>query len=504
MLIGLFVLAPDRAPAADITVDAGGVCTLAEAIDSANNNNANGNGCVDGVEYEDDIITLETDIVLGATLPPVTGSVILEGQGHAIDGNDDSSIGSVLRIAADGDLTLNEAIITGGYADSKGGGVYNEGAVTLTNSTVSGNTASSSGEQSLGGGIYNHNEGLVILTNSTVSGNHASQGGGIYSNYGTILVTDSAISGNTGPEDDYGGGGICSIFSRIILDRSVVSNNTAVLGGGIYNAFGSVILTDSTIRDNTGPGDGSGYGGGIYNSNYGSVILTRSVVVGNTAVMGGGINNISGTIMLTNSTISGNYTSTPVSAGSSAGGGIYNNDTVILIHSTASRNYASTDSSSGTAKGGGIYNYGTVILSSSIISGNRSYDAGDEVENYGTVHADDFNLLGEKSGDNAKAFSGFAPGSSDITATSDGTDPTALSAIIFPLADNGGRTMTHALVPGSPAVDLDITCSTGLTTDQRGEHRPVGAGCDAGAFEGSVTSGGSKAFLPALYFLLLR
>ena len=64
--------------------------------------------------------------------------------------------------------------------------------------------------------------------------------------------------------------------------------------------------------------------------------------------------------------------------------------------------------------------------------------------------------------------------------------------------------MTHALVPGSPAIDIDATCSTGLSTDQRGELRPVGAGCDAGAFEGSISPAKSTGFLQAVFGLLLQ
>jgi hypothetical protein len=77
----------------------------------------------------------------------------------------------------------------------------------------------------------------------------------------------------------------------------------------------------------------------------------------------------------------------------------------------------------------------------------------------------------------------FVPSSTDVTATSDGTRPTELAAILSPLADNSGRTQTHALPEGSPAIDLDTACSNELITDQRGYPRPVGAGCDAGAYE---------------------
>lgn len=127
---------------------------------------------------------------------------------------------------------------------------------------------------------------------------------------------------------------------------------------------------------------------------------------------------------------------------------------------------------------------GTVILRSSVVSGNVSGNFGREVFALeGTVIADSYNVFGHSGKSNANAFYGFIPGAKDVTATSDGTKPTALAAILSPLADNGGATQTYALPMCSPAVDLDATCSTVLSTDQRGYIRPVGSGCDAGSFE---------------------
>jgi hypothetical protein len=99
------------------------------------------------------------------------------------------------------------------------------------------------------------------------------------------------------------------------------------------------------------------------------------------------------------------------------------------------------------------------------------------------VNADSYNLFGHSGESTAEAFIGFTPSGSDVTATSDGGAPTALAAILLSLASNGGPTQTHALVTDSPAVDLDATCGLGMTIDQRGYARPVGFGCDAGAYE---------------------
>ncbi len=102
-----------------------------------------------------------------------------------------------------------------------------------------------------------------------------------------------------------------------------------------------------------------------------------------------------------------------------------------------------------------------------------------------------FNLFGHKGVTNAQTFENFERGPTDITATSNGTDPTVLSDILNPtLANNGGPTRTHALVPRSPAIDAvpDGACPP-PDTDQRGVGRPQdgngdgGVACDIGSFE---------------------
>ena len=121
-----------------------------------------------------------------------------------------------------------------------GGGIVNDGAVTLEDSTVSGNTAT----LSHGGGIYN--TGAVTLEDSTVSANTAhGGGGGIFNDSGTVTLKDSTVSANTAD----GGGGIYNT-GAVTLKDSTVSGNTARFAGGIANQ-GTVTLTDSTVSGNT-------------------------------------------------------------------------------------------------------------------------------------------------------------------------------------------------------------------------------------------------------------
>ncbi len=469
----------------NIIVDADGVCTLADAITAANTNAPSG-GCPAGCD--NDTITLETDVLLATALPQISSTVTIEGQGYAIDGNNDPNVGSVLRNGVNGNLILNEVTVTKGKSFA-GGGINNEGVLALINSTVKNNSVSclDSATDAFGGGITNTKS--LTMTNSTVSDN---------------FVFCDQEGAHT-----YGGG--------IVNDgdeATATLNNSKVMGNSVVNNAGGAIT----------------FGGGIVNGGItnGTLTLNASIVNGNSVLSksyaaGGGIANFedNGTVTvltLNNSTVSGNSTlpdpnwsEGDIFWSMSSGGGIANWGTMQEGPVAVLNNSTITDNSAKDI-GGGIENVGgTVVLRGSILSGNNTTQSDDSNEIYnaesydkGTVTANNYNLLGQSGETNTEAFDGFTPGSTDLTAISDGTNPTALSDILSPLADNGGPTLTHALVTGSPALDLDADCSTGLTEDQRGYPRPEteGTGCDAGAFEGSVSS--NKAFLPAIYLLLFN
>ncbi|XCN74700.1 MAG: choice-of-anchor Q domain-containing protein [Candidatus Electrothrix aestuarii] len=348
-----------------------------------------------------------------------------------------------------------------GNNDANVGSVLNiisTGDLTLNEAIVT------HGYTALGGGIYN--DGNVALTNSMVSDNTAtSHGGGIYG-YGNITLTNSTISGNT----------------------------ATLSSGGIGSTFGSVTLISSTVSGNT-----AGEAGGI-SSQEGSVTLLNSTVSNNTAENIGGIKNVDGSLTLVNSTVSSNTATAHVV------GGVYNlqyeSDAIVtLTHSTISNNTAEENI-------GGIYNYdGTVTLTSSLISGNIALGLVNELanDNMGSINANSYNVFGHNAETNTDAFLNFTPSGNDVNATSDGTNTPLASILDTTLTNNGGPTQTHALPSGSPAIDLDTTCSAGLSEDQRGEVRPSGAGCDAGAFEfeSTLPHDNNTGFLPAVYLLLL-
>lgn len=205
--------------------------------------------------------------------------------------------------------SISNLTIANGNASS-GGGIKNDGPLTVTNSTLSDNVGGSGGGDGGGGGGI-ENTGALTVTNSTFSGNSASGnnalGGGIAS-AGTLTVTNSTFSGNTASV----GGGIYNNSGPLTVTNSTFSGNSAPFGGGIYNVYGPVIVTNSTFSGNsaTTSGTNGGFGGGIENSFYGTLTLTNSTLSGNSASFdGGGIynyNDIHSTLKLTNTIIAGN------------------------------------------------------------------------------------------------------------------------------------------------------------------------------------------------------
>ncbi len=396
--------------------------------------------------------------------------------------------------------TLENLIIQNGFGDSPGGGgiLNNGGALTLISSTVLSNT-SPYPAGGIGGGIFN--AGAVTIISSTLSNNSASFGGGaIFNLEGTITLTQATITGNTASDPCCsGGGGGSGVENRgtLVISNSTINNNGTLdlaggtRGGGIYNA-GAATIISSTLGNNSAPYDGgaifnsgtltltqanitgntignlccSGFGGGGGIENVGTLVISNSTI-SNNRILGGfdgiAINNIDGTLILDNSTISGN-SGTAVSVDNFYG-------TVSLNSSTVSNN------------SNGIRNRaGSVTLRNSIVAGNNGADCVNDTGYGGAVTSLGYNLI--QSNSNCTLIA------SDLTG-----DPR-----LGPLQNNGGSTPTHALLFGSPATDAGnpagCTDNLGnpLNADQRGV--PRARRCDIGAYE--YDGPFFQAFLPLL------
>jgi hypothetical protein len=304
-------------------------------------------------------------------------------------------------------LTVSAATISGGRSadcpdasdpgvDSCGGGVLSHGTLTVNQSRVINNTATSSANGGIfveGGGIENI-AGATTVSRSEVSGNTASYtgsepfsaafGGGIGNetslagDQGSLTVDQSRLVDNTvsatGSSGEIGDGGFAEggaidNFAPAKVDRSVISNNHSIApdsgsarAAGVLNAIGaSMAVSRTAITDNTASApNGEAIGGGIQSdSRTATLTLTDSIVSGNTlnvtgagSAIGAGIDNSLGTVTISNALITDNAART--TGGSAAGGGLRNRGTTSLTHVVVSDN----TTTGSTALGGGLRNSG--------------------------------------------------------------------------------------------------------------------------------------------------
>jgi CSLREA domain-containing protein len=349
--------------------------------------------------------------------------VTIRGAGNTATILDADRLDRMFDILSPARVTLSQMTVQKGVDNGWcGGGIRNNGVLTLTHALVIANSSSVSG-----GGFCNE-DGADATLETVAFGNNAAWHGAAINNSGTLTLT------------------------RVAMTFDTASGNA----GGLYN-WGPATLTDVTIAGETAAGDG----GGIYNG--GTLTLTNSTLSGNQATGGnGGALYNQYRMALTNVTFSGN------SAGAGNGGGIYQWSYYAssLLNLTLSGN--------GASSGGGLYrdpgragamNVKNTIVAYSPSGGNCA----------GTLTSLGHNL---DSGNTC----GFTQAGDLVN-----TDP-----LLGPLTHNGGRNQTHALLPGSPAIDAGTNAGC-PATDQRGVARPFGPACDIGAFEYVV-----RVYLPLL------
>lgn len=264
--------------------------------------------------------------------------------------------------------------------------------------------------------------------------------------------------------------------ATVSMENLTLRHGRDTAGGAVANVGGTLTISDSAIINN----EASGPGGGIYNSSSGTLIIERSTIANNVADDGGGIHNTSGSATILNSTVSQNLADVH-------GGGVFNvsGEALTIVNTTITGNTANFDQI-GTGEGGGIQANGSETVSNTIVAGNFNRTATMPVnpnDIQGTIETAFNNLIGDQdsrgginNGINGNLVGNGGTGTIDITTVLNTT-----------LADNGGPTLTHALVTNSPAIDVGGNSeaeNAGLTTDQRGIFsRFVSGVADIGAVE---------------------
>ncbi len=321
----------------------------------------------------------------------ITDNLTIQGTNPNLLTIKDDTATRVFDIGKGVTSAINGLTITNIYNGTKGdggGGIFNEGVLTLSNSIITGNTinvingnTNSYGDRiGVGGGIYN--TGNLTLDYSSITGNSATyEGGGIY-NTGNLTLDYSNISNNRTTFDIGYGGGISSNGS-LSVNHSTITGNDSGAGGGI-SSNGRLTVNYSNITGNS-----ASDGGGIYNTPYanldpgfddtitliGSLTVNYSNITGNSALRGGGIYSYGG-LTVTYSNITGN-------SAFYEGGGIFSiRNSTTINYSTISDNILNGNN----GHGGGIYSDGSsVTLNYSIINGNQAHFGGGIYNDGGTL-----------------------------------------------------------------------------------------------------------------------
>ncbi len=431
------------------TIADDGICILREAVINANEDNQDGSiDCAAGSGT--DTITFN--------LPP--GSVISVTNQTDID--DEIAITNHLAISGPGAARLS---ITQDNSHNKRLFHVQTGiSFTITDITLRDIQAPSQ-------------NGIVILNDGgdvTVQRVHfrdnqtTSSGGAIQSiNNGSLAIADSEFHHNAASSSS---GGALYLDTDAVIQNSLFYSNTSSNGGGaIYISHGiTVTIQNSVFHKNL-----TGNDGGAINNHGANTIISGTTFQDNVCddCEGGAIANF-GILTLTNSTLSGNS--------ARSGGGIYDNSyslekyATTLIHTTIVNNSSDPD------KGGGLYireGGSSAMLNfqmyASIVANNSGGNDCDYLDWPGIISSNGHNIV--ESGCEALF--------------NESTDLLGIDPNLGPLQNNGGipapqvPPFTHALLTGSQAIDHGGCDGSLVTRDQRHAARPVGAACDAGAYE---------------------
>lgn len=393
-------------------------------------------------------------------------------------GHPNLEIGGGILVTAQAQLTLLSCRLYDHTARRGAGLAVEQGAVILQKSFILDNNAELDG-----GGLWLGMGATAQITDSQIITNRAGSGGGI-TNLGAMTLFNTLLNNNQATTPASGSGGAVDNQGQGSITGGVISNNAAATGGGINNqqqlALNTVMIYTNSAQNSNGgalanqgitatvtitkgyftDNSAQGNGGAIWNA--GQLTLIRNTFTNNNSDeegQGGAIFHQSGIMTMVNSTISGN-------TASGGGGGLS-----VAAEGQGALSYVTIAQNFGGAAGGLLSLNPALRLSNTLLAKNMVFP-GLPDDCTGSFTSLGYNLLERSS----CTLLGAAPG--DIVGQADGD----VDAKLDNLQNSGFAVRTHALLPGSPAVNAGSPDSC-PAIDQRGVARPQGGRCDIGAFE---------------------
>jgi predicted outer membrane repeat protein len=488
---------------------------------------------------------LSGTISLQGAEPTITKALTIKGPGAALITIDGGSLYQVFHVAPSVAATFSAVTVADGKAMGSGGGVLNEGDLTLSGCVFAANAASVDGgavmNESLltvrgctftdnsagliGGAIFN--EATAKVNRSMFTGNSARASGGVYSST-ALELNNSTFEDNSASQ--FGGGVVTT--KDATLRNCVFEENSASLGGGAVYTINSassnfeLTVTNCSFTANSAGTSAFAWGGGAI-LNLGVLAVAGSTFDGNTAGSGGGIYNGGQATLRDSSFFDNTATGDFGSGGAVISLGFFNN--LSAVNCTFAGNSAAFggavsmntvgqgvsylltnctfNGNSAANEGGAVYDPGIAGFVSCTISGNQVGGSGhgggvfvftgngatatnlDNTIVAGNVRvgggADD--VFGAVNADvSSYNLIGDGTGTNLVDGANGnqvGTRDQPIDPGLGPLQDNGGPTQTMALLAGSPAVGRGDPSLAG-TSDQRGTLR--GDQPSIGAFEPSA------------------
>ncbi|MCB0317909.1 MAG: CSLREA domain-containing protein [Bdellovibrionales bacterium] len=383
-----------------------------------------------------------------------------------------------------GNVTVESSDFTGNYSATTGGSIFaatsSNGKLVFDRVSIDNSTANAAG-----GGIFaTSDSGSISLTNSSITNSTSGTGGGLYlsSSSNDVTIQNSKISMNNA--NSAGGGGLITSGSGNVnlINTEVLDNNSMGIAGGLYLTSGkTVTVQESSFLRNSVV---SGVAGGLFFSAANAALITDSRFELNNADLsaggGGAVQGSSDYVDFNRVLFYDNYATGVSSIGGAAN---ISSSTGIIRNSTFSGNFAGTIA-------GALYASGNINHRNNTFYGNTSNQAAAMLISGSVTMAN--TIIAGNSG-STNCF-GILPTSLGGNIDDDGSCGLAGSGdqnvdpLLAPLADNGGFSMTHAFLPGSPALDKggNTFCQS---VDQRNVSRPFDGdqngidNCDVGAFE---------------------